>query len=1135
MSTTIPSAVLRVLRHAIHDCRMGECSDRDLLEHFLHHQDEAAFEEILSRHGPMVLDVCRSLVPNQADAEDVFQATFLVLVRRAGSLRATGSLGGFLHGVACRTAMQARARFAVRRKHESRAPASPVAAPEATAWNEISQLLHEELARLSERHRLPLVLCYLQGHTQDQAADLLGLSKGTLKRRLEVGRARLRQRLLRRGVGPAAVLLAASWPAAVSAVPAAVARMTLHAAMSFATHEQAANLSAGVFALVQASTRLPVLTPVKLLLAATLLLSLAAAGLSFARKGAAPRAEAPSALALAEDKPPSREDRYGDPLPERVVARLGTQRFRSDGWVGHVVVAPGGKQLLGMGQQAVILWDAATGKEVRRFQGPAWRQANNAGYGVRIESFTLSPDGKTLAAGTTDGSKLPCPILLFDLASGKKIGECAGHKGKGWSSNHTLAFVTPTLLASAGADDIALLHDVTRREEVRNSPFKLETTGLRSIRTLIPESNGKYLFGTGSAGESLCWVRWEVATGKIVQREKDLRGNFITAALSPDGRSLAVSLGVGEVEKEGGYNEVRIYAAPKWHKVRQWKTHTGRFPQRNSIAFATDGKSIATGGADQRARRWDLEGKEIGEPITPYRYANNVGFFDPDTLMTFGSQQTVRFWNTKTGKPQRAFLGAESHLTAVAYSPDGRYVVAGGGGGDSTARVWEIGTGKQVAHLRSEMADVTCLQFSPDGKQIASADSFGVARLWDWSAGRQIHALRDRATSGWLKCVAYSPSGKQLAAGDEAGVIRVWNTADGKLTHTLPAQQAVGVAALVFSPDGRKLFSGRWDHTIRCWDLTMGKEVLLLKGDPNQTRRGTPIGHTNVVTSLALSPGGCWLYSGSYDHMICVWESRTGKLCRVLKHQEKGFSSVNAVALSGDGTLLAAALGDEGKESLVHLWDVLTGKKIAALAGHRGKVTSLAFAPNGRRLASASTDTTILVWDVAGLTADRATQNEKALAPLWDDLAADAPRAYAAVCQGAAAGNDAVTVLERKLKPIAGVDREKFNDWVRQLDSEQFADRERASQALANLGLAAEPLLRQTASRATSVEVRARVNRLLSRLETDGRRSLYALEILETIGSPQARRLLAQLAKGSADAPLTRKAAAALKRLERRR
>jgi hypothetical protein len=503
--------------------------------------------------------------------------------------------------------------------------------------------------------------------------------------------------------------------------------------------------------------------------------------------------------------------------------------------------------------------------------------------------------------------------------------------------------------------------------------------------------------------------------------------------------------------------------------------------------------------------------------------------------MTFGSQHTVKFWDAKTGKPTRAFLGAETHLTAVAYSPDGRYVVAGGGGGDATARVWEISTGQQVAHLRSKMADVTCLQFRSDGKRIASADSGGVARVWDSATGREIRAFHEGDTAPWLACVAFAPDGKLLAAGDEAGVIRVWGVADSKLARTLRGHTGRRVEALVFSPDGGALFSGSWDHTIRRWDLTTGKEVFVLTGNRTQPRLGGPTGHTNVVSSLALSPGGRWLYSGSFDHMICVWDSRTGQLCRVLKAQERSYSSVKTIALSPDGTLLAAALGDEGKESSVHIWDVLTGKKIAALAGHRGKVTSLAFSPDSRRLASGSTDTTVLIWDVAGLAGDRAAPSEQALARMWEDFSAEAPLAYAAVCQGAAAGNAGVTALEGKLTPIASVDVRKFDDLVRQLDSEQFADRQRASQTLADLGMAAEPLLRRTAERTKSVEVRAGVNRLLTRLEPELRRGAHAIEMLEMIGSEPARRLLGQVAKGSADASVTRQAVEALKWLERRR
>jgi RNA polymerase sigma factor (sigma-70 family) len=1112
MSTTSLRPLLGVLRRAFPDRPLGAGSDRELLARFVHHHDESAFEAILSRHGPMVLDVCRSLLPNEADAEDAFQATFLVMAQRAGSIRATATLGGFLHGVACRTALKARARFAVRRKHEARAPVPAPVGPEAPTWGEVRQVLHEELAALGERHRLPLVLCYLQGHTQDQAAARLGLSKGTLKRRLESGRALLRQRLLRRGMGPAGVLLAAAWPGAASAVPATLRQTTVQAGM----------------ALAAAATR-TILLPAKLAIASVLLLGLAGAGLTFALSRTVPSLAAiATEPAAPQEKPHARKDRHGDPLPARAVARLGTERFRSDGWISRVTVVPGGKHILGLGGRAVLMWDAATGKEVRRFEGPTWRYHNNTGYGVHIESFAVSPDGKTLAAGTTDGSRLACPILLFDLASGTKLGELPGHRSDGFSGNMSLAFVTPTLLVSCGGDNRTRLLDVRGKRVVR----ELEIPAGTAIWSLAAVPDRQHVVGTGAVEEKGNWVMWDVHTGKAVCRESGLPGTFVKAALSPDGSTLAVAIGVGKVEKEGGSNEVRLYSAPDWKEKRRWRTHSGKFPQRNSVAFAPDGKTIATGGADQKARQWDLTGKEIASAIEPYRYANNVAYLDAGTLMTFDAQNALKFWNAKTGKPKHAFQGSETHLTAVAYSPDGRYVVSGGGGGDATLRVWEVGTAKQVAHLQAGMFDVTCVQFSPNGRWIASADSSGVARVWDWAARREVHTFRDH--KGWLYSVAFSPDGKRLATGDEAGVIRVWDLANGKLVHTLRGHSA-HVMALVFSRDGKTLISGSWDHSIRTWDLASAKQTLLIKGVHSPTGRPRPTGHTNVVTGLALSPGGRFLYSGSYDHRICVWETSSGQLCRVLKDQERTYSSVNAIALSPDGTQLAAAIGDEGQETFVHVWDVLTGQKITALAGHRGKVTRLDYSPDGRRLASCSTDTTVLVWDVAGLSAGRAVKGPQSLANVWEDLGGDAPTAYAAVCRGAAAGDAAVAAIKARVQPLGPVDRRKVEELVRQLDADGAADRDCASRALADLAPAAEALLRKTAAQTQSVEVRARLKRILAGVATDRRRSAYAVEMLEMIGSQEARRVLANLAKGSANAGLTRDAAAALKRLERRK
>src|SRR5262245_12301080 len=257
MAKVARSAILQFIRRISVDPLLRASPDQELLQRFLGERDEAAFEAILRHHGPMVLDVCRGVLANEADAEDAFQATFLVFARKAGSIRQTATLASWLHGVAYRTALKARAESTQRRKHEAHGPEREVSGPDSLTWTEVRCVLHEELGRLSERHRVPLVLCYLQGKTQDEAAALVGLSKGTLKRRLERGRALLRERLVRRGLGPAALLLAAGWPAAtatagvpqtlvVSTAKAALLAAAGRAATAGLVSAQAAALSEGV-------------------------------------------------------------------------------------------------------------------------------------------------------------------------------------------------------------------------------------------------------------------------------------------------------------------------------------------------------------------------------------------------------------------------------------------------------------------------------------------------------------------------------------------------------------------------------------------------------------------------------------------------------------------------------------------------------------------------------------------------------------------------------------------------------------------------------------------------------------------------------------------------------------------------
>ena len=219
--------------------------DDQLLDRFLATRDGTAFEVLMARHGPMVLRVCRAVLRNPSDAEDAFQATFLVLVKKARTLRGRANLGGWLHLVAYRVAIQANAAAARRRVQERRAGEMSAMTPshDPVITDELLPALHEEIARLPERLRLAVVLCDLQGVSQAQAAESLRWSTRTLQRRLAEGRERLKARLDRRGLAwGEAVMTAVRLREAGTVIPPAWRDATIRAALDLLNSTVAAGV-----------------------------------------------------------------------------------------------------------------------------------------------------------------------------------------------------------------------------------------------------------------------------------------------------------------------------------------------------------------------------------------------------------------------------------------------------------------------------------------------------------------------------------------------------------------------------------------------------------------------------------------------------------------------------------------------------------------------------------------------------------------------------------------------------------------------------------------------------------------------------------------------------------------------------
>ncbi len=304
MASGQPVAILDPLRRLIDRQAGAALNDTELLENFVARRDPASFEVVVWRHGAMVLALCNRVLRDAHEAEDAFQATFLVFARKAASIGRRESVGCWLYKVAYRIALRLRA--AASRRPASAEPALDLAAPETTGdaeWRDLRPILDDEIARLPEKYRAPFVLCYLEGRTNEEAAAQLGCPKGTILSRLSRGRERLRARLMRRGVALSLAALATTLTrnaAIAAAVPAAVARTTTNAAIPFATGTAAAELvPAHVAALTRGALHAMTMTNVKMIAASLLALVALGAGIGWAASSAN-GTNGPELIAVAE-------------------------------------------------------------------------------------------------------------------------------------------------------------------------------------------------------------------------------------------------------------------------------------------------------------------------------------------------------------------------------------------------------------------------------------------------------------------------------------------------------------------------------------------------------------------------------------------------------------------------------------------------------------------------------------------------------------------------------------------------------------------------------------------------------------------------------------------------------------------
>jgi WD40 repeat protein/serine/threonine protein kinase/Tfp pilus assembly protein PilF len=559
---------------------------------------------------------------------------------------------------------------------------------------------------------------------------------------------------------------------------------------------------------------------------------------------------------------------------------------------------------------------------------------------TRIGSLVWSPDGRRLATSGLEDMT----IKIWDATTGHEHVTLGGHSkhrvsGVAWSPAGGKLASFDYSGASVKIWDIA--NEQVERVLPGYRPF---------VQTVAWSNDGKRVAASGNG-----WIKvWDMATGKEVLGldfvESGETFNPGPVVLSPDGNRLAC-----------GGNETSRNNVIAW-QIRIWDLADGQLVTTlksgsktdviRSLAWNADGKRLASvGESEGEIKVWDIaKGKEaLALP------GMSAVAWSPDGKYLAGPssihKRAIKVWDPTTGKEFITLRGHSDQVAFVAWSPDGRHLASTDQG--SVLKVWDVTKVPEYDVLHGHSKGINCLAWSPRGQRLATAGADSSIKIWDLPRKREAHSITVKPTKGipqlgrgalWM--VAWSPDGQQLASTDM--VVRLWKAATAEpivtLSGSIRQNKSTNIArAVAWSPDGRHLASVNRDATIKIWDVVRKQEILTL-------------GVGRYFRHLAWSPDGKWLAAGGSWGLIELWDTTTWEEAHPFPGHWK---SVGSLAWSPDSRKLVTASDD----SKIIVWDLLTRQALLTLRGHADRVVAVAWSMDGKRLASASKDSTIRIWD----------------------------------------------------------------------------------------------------------------------------------------------------------------------------